>query len=55
MHSKKKIYRVAKMAELEDPEHTSSHRHTKVTTIYRGTISEKDRKIIGKDLLLLKI
>ena len=32
------------MSELEDPELTSSYEHTKITTIYRATIDEKDQK-----------
>ena len=36
---------MAKMAEYEDPELTSSHRHTKITTIYRATIEEKDQNL----------
>ena len=32
------------MSELEDPELTSSYEHTKITTIYRATINEKDQK-----------
>ena len=46
---------VAKMAEQEDPELISSHGHTKITTIYRATISENDLKTSRKDLLQLKI
>ena len=33
------------MMEWEDPELTSTHRHTKITTIYRATIDENDLKI----------
>ena len=40
---------------VEDPELTSSHGHTKITTIYRTTIDEKDQKTSRKDLLQLKI
>ena len=29
------------MAEEEDPELTSSHGHTEITTIYRATIDER--------------
>ena len=43
---------MSKMTQEEDPEFTYSHKHTKITTIYRGNIAEKDRKIIGKCLLL---
>ena len=32
------------MAEQEDPQLTSSHKHIKITTIYRATINEKDLK-----------
>ena len=37
------------MSELEDPELTSSYEHTKITTIYRATINEKDHDL-GKKL-----
>lgn len=37
-----------KMVEQEDPEFTSSYRHTKIT-IYRGTIGEKDQTLAEKD------
>ena len=30
------------MAEEENPELTSSHRHNEITTTYRATINEKD-------------
>ena len=43
------------MAEQKDPEITSSNRHTKITTLYRATIDEKNKKISRKDLLQLKI
>ena len=43
------------MAEQEDPELTFSHGHTKITTIYRAIIDEKDLKTSRKDLLQLKI
>ena len=36
------------MAEEKDPELTSSHGHTKITTIYRKTIDEKDQNLPGK-------
>ena len=43
------------MAEQEDPELTSSHRHTKITTtIYRANIDENNLKASRKDLLQLK-
>ena len=47
--------KVAKMAEQEDPERTSSHSHTKITTIYAATIDEKDLKTSREDLLQLKV
>ena len=37
------------MMEQEEPELTSSHRHTKITTIYRATIDENDMKTTRKD------
>ena len=43
------------MAEQEDPKLNSSHRHTKITTIYRVTIYENDLKTNRKDFLQLKI
>ena len=46
---------VAKMVEQEDPELTSSHRHTKITTIYRASINENDLKTSRKDFSQLKI
>ena len=33
---------------VEDPELTSSHGHTKITTIYRATIDEKDQNLTEK-------
>lgn len=36
---------VVKTAKEEDSELTSSQRHTKITTIYRETINENNRKI----------
>ena len=47
--------RVAKMVEQEDAELPSSHRNTKITTIYRTTTDERDLKSSRKDLLQLKI
>ena len=38
------------MAEQEDPELTSSYRHTKITTIYRETVDKKDWKTEEKIL-----
>ena len=40
------------MAKQEDPELTSSHQRTKITTIYRATIDEKDQKTSRKNLQL---
>ena len=40
---------------VEDPELTSSQRHTKIATIYRIIIDEKDQKTSRKNLLQLKI
>ena len=42
------------MVEKEDPELTSSHGHTKITTIYRAVICENDLKSSRKDFLQLK-
>ena len=39
---------VVKIVEKEDPELTSSHRHTKIKTIYIATIEEKDRNLPEK-------
>ena len=39
------------MAEKEESEVTSSHRYTKITTIYGAFVDEKDQKTNGKDLL----
>ena len=36
------------MAELKDPELTSSHKYTKITTIFRTTISEKYQNLPEK-------
>ena len=36
------------MAEQEDPEPTSSHRYTKMTTTYRATIDKKDQNLAEK-------
>ena len=36
---------MGKMTQEEDPEFTSSHRHTKITTIYTATIDEKSGKL----------
>ena len=52
---KKIMEGVAKMVEQEDPELTSSHRHTKITTIYRASINENDLKTSRKDFSQLKI
>lgn len=46
---------MAKMVEQENPELTSSHGHTKITTTYVGTIDEEDLKTGRNDLLQLKI
>ena len=43
------------MVEQEDPELTSSHGYSKITTIYRATIHEEDWKTSRKDLLQLKM
>ena len=43
------------MAGQKDPEGTSSNRYTKITTLYRATIDEKDKKSSRKDLLQLKV
>ena len=43
------------MEEQENPELTSSHGHTKITTIYRATIYENDLKTDRKDFPQLKI
>lgn len=52
-NNNQKIPTAAKMSEQEDPELTSSHRHTKITTIYRASIDEKNRKTNRKDLILI--
>ena len=44
-----------KMAEQEDPELTSSHGHTKITTIYRATVDDNELKVSGKDFPKPKI
>ena len=36
------------MAEQEDPELNSSHGQTKITTIYRATIDQKDQNVAEK-------
>ena len=36
------------MAEQEDPDFTSFHGHTKITTIYRATTDEKDQNLAEK-------
>lgn len=36
------------MAEQKDPELTLFHKHTKITTIYRGTIDEEYLRLAGK-------
>ena len=46
---KKEEWAVAKMAEWEVPEFTSSHRNTKTATTYRVTIHENDLKTCRKD------
>lgn len=43
------------MIEQEDPELTSFHGHTRITTIYRATTDEKDLKTSRKDIPQLKI
>lgn len=44
-----------KMTGWEDPELTSSNGHTKTTTIYRATLSEKNMRTIRTTLTQLKI
>lgn len=46
---------VAKTAEWEDPELTSSYRHRKCTTSYRTTLYENDVKTSRKDFPRLKM
>ena len=46
---------VAKIIEYEDLEFTSSHRHTKITTIHRATIDENGLKASRKYILQPKI
>lgn len=41
------------MAEQEDSELTSSHRHTKMMTIGRETVDEKNQKTSRKDMQLM--
>ncbi|DAA13239.1 TPA: vesicle-associated membrane protein 7-like [Bos taurus] len=41
--------------EVGNPELTSFHGHTKITTIYGAAIDEEDQKTSRKDLILLKI
>lgn len=41
------------MVEQEDTELTFSHGHIRITTIYRATIDEKDKKTSRKDILQL--
>lgn len=43
------------MVEEEDPELTSSYRHTSITTIYRATTDENDLNTSREELLQLKI
>ena len=43
------------MAEQEDPEFTSSHGNTKISTIYSKTTDEKTHKTRRKGLIQLKI
>ena len=43
------------MVELEDPELTSFHRHSKIISTYRANIDEKDLKISKTDFPLLKL
>ena len=43
------------MAEQEETWLTSSHGHTKITTIYRATNDENDLQTSRKDLLQLAI
>ena len=40
--------RAAKTVEQKDLELTSSHKHTRITTIFRTIISEKDRNLLEK-------
>lgn len=47
-----KSLKLAKTAEWEHPEPISSNGHTKITTIYRATIDEKNWMVSRKDLLL---
>ena len=49
-HTKKSVpdQGLAKMVEQKDPELTSSHRHIKITTIYRTTIDDKDQNLPEK-------
>jgi len=43
------------VAEQEDPEFTSSHGNTKISTIYSKTTDENTHKTRRKDLIQLKI
>lgn len=43
------------MVEQKNPELTSSHGHTKVTTIYRASVDVKDWKINRQELVQLKM
>ena len=46
---------VSKVMEYEDPELTSSSRHTKITTIYRAASNENNLKTSRKDFSQPKI
>ena len=46
---------MAKVAEQENPEFTSSHGNTKISTIYSKTTDEKNHKTRRKGLTQLKI
>ena len=52
---KEKLKVGIKMVEEENPELTSSCRHTKIITTCRATISENDLKASSKDFPQLKI
>ena len=43
------------MVEQADLKLTSLHGHTKITTVYRAAIDEKDQKTSRKNIILLKI
>ena len=42
------IYWVPKMVEYKEPQFTSSHGNTKITTIFQTTINEKDENLPEK-------